>query len=205
MIGLYIFAGIVALSGVEVYQYFRGRRMNMEMIRDSIRILEETFRPVDKEYQMVGLYVGYRAKLIRNEEPKNIIVSFLTLPRYSTLYYPISRILNKGDRVMMVLNYEKDIGRGEVHLCDKKFAKKMLEDSEKNLNIRELKCGMKILYEDPITAKIFEETFSGVYTYIRHVAYDPSSRCIYLYANFSNLNEFKEIMCRVSKLASRLL
>ena len=205
MIGLYIFAGIVALSGVEVYQYFRGRRLNMEMIRDSIRILEDTFKPSDKEYQMVGLYVGYRARLIRDEEPRNIIVSFLTLPRYSVLYYPVSKVLNKGDRVMMVLNDSRDIYRGEVHLCDKKFAEKILEDSEKTLNVREIAGGLKLLYDDPVTAKIFEEVFSGLHRCVRHVAYDPSSKCIYLYSHFSSIDEFRDIISRVNVLALRLL
>ncbi len=205
MIGLYIFAGIVALSGAEVYQYFRGRRLNMEIIRESIKILEDTFKPVDKEYQMVGLYVGYRAKLIRDSEPRNIIVSFLTLPRYSMLYYPISRFLNKGDRIMMILNYSRDVGRGEVHLCDRKFAQKILEDSEKKLIVKDLSNGLKVLYEDPITAKIFEEIFSTSSQCLRHVAYDPSSKCIYLYSNFSTLDEFKDIITKVYSLASRLL
>ncbi len=205
MIGIYIFAGIVALAGLEVYQYFRGRKINMELIRDSVNILEKILKPVDKEYQMAGLYVGYRAKFIRNEEPRDVLISFLTLPRYSMLYYPVSRILNKGDRFMMVLGYSRDIGRGEVHICDRKFSSKIIEDSDKNFNEKILNNGKVLLYDDPVTAKIFEQIFNNCSLPIRHVAYDPSSKCIYLYSYFSNLEEFEQTVEKVLELAKRLL
>ncbi len=203
-IGIYILILSIILILFEIYQYFKGRDVNVKYINDSMKFLENKFRPVSKEYDIIGPYIGFRARYVRDEEPRDVLISFLTLPRCSLLYYLVSKIFGKGDRVMMILGYSKDVNRGEVHVCDVKFSMKILEDSDKNFNREVLDNGKVLLYDDYETSRIFYQIFNNCRLPIRHVAYDPNSRCIYLYSHFSNIEEFYRIVDIVFELAKRL-
>ncbi len=113
---LFLFTLVVLASGVSVLQYFRGRRINLHLVRYTSRVLEEVIKPRDKTYQIVGLYVGYHAVLwIGYKSLSRLEATVLLLPRYSAFYYPLSRLTSRFDRVYLRYWYNTYLG-GEAHL-----------------------------------------------------------------------------------------
>ena len=100
--------GIFGLAGATTYQFFRGRRRNLELMRDYIRELENALKPKDKLYTLLGLYSGFKGTLrIDNEIVREVEVSVGLMPRESLLYYPISLLTLKHDRLYLVFKLKK--------------------------------------------------------------------------------------------------
>ncbi|ALU11631.1 membrane protein [Ignicoccus islandicus DSM 13165] len=115
-----LWLGLFALAGATTYQFFRGRRTNLELMRDYVREIESSLDPVDKLYTLTGLYSGFKSEFkVRNEKIEKIEISLGLMPRESLLYYPISLLTLRHDRLYIVFRLTK-IPREEIHIVHPK-------------------------------------------------------------------------------------
>lgn len=94
-----LWLGLFALAGATTYQFFRGRRTNLELMRDYVREIESSLDPVDKLYTLTGLYSGFKSEFkVRNEKIEKIEISLgLILERaYSITLYLYSHYVTTG-------------------------------------------------------------------------------------------------------------
>ncbi len=91
---------IAGLSAIVLVHFFQGRRINILTMRTLSRLLEHELRPLDKEYVLLGLYAGFRARYVTHD--RKVVEAFVILmPRYSILYMPIAKILNRRDILVL--------------------------------------------------------------------------------------------------------
>jgi len=119
---------LILLSAIAMYQFFKGRKLNLGIMSRVSKDLEEALKPLDKEYTWLGGYVGFKAKYkLKNAD---VEATLTLLPRHALLYLPISLLVNKADRLYIVVRGRIDLA--ELHIFGKK---RMLSRSER----RELK------------------------------------------------------------------
>jgi len=123
---------ILLLSAIAMYQFFQGRKLNLMMMSRVSKDLENALKPADKEYTWLGGYVGFRANY--SLEHGEVEATLTLLPRHALLYFPISLIVNRSDRLYLV--FRGRIALEEIHIFGKR---RMLRRSER----RELK-GLKL-------------------------------------------------------------
>jgi len=90
------------LAGVMVIWFFHYRRVMLRLMIDIVKSLEETFKPIDKNYHLLGYLVGFRATydLPRSSMFKRAYILLTLIPRHSLLYYPIAKFITmKFDRL----------------------------------------------------------------------------------------------------------
>ncbi len=127
---------LLLLSAIAMYQFFRGRKLNLLIMSKVSKDLEENLKPLDKEYTWLGGYVGFKARYkLRNTE---VEATLTLLPRHALLYLPISLLVNKADKLYILVRGRIDLG--ELHIFGKR---RMLSRSER----RELK-GLKLEERD---------------------------------------------------------
>ncbi len=125
---------VLVLAGILVLQFYRGRKINLALQEKVIRELEEVFRPVDKIYQVIGIYVGFRG-VLKLDDPsiERVEVTTILMPRHSLLYYPISLLTVRMDKVMIHLVPRGRVP-GEAHVVRKGYyrlgASRVIEGSE---------------------------------------------------------------------------
>ncbi len=123
---------ILLLSAVAMYQFFRGRKLNLMMMSKVSKGLETALKPTDKEYAWLGGYVGFRANY--SLEHGEVEATLTLLPRQALLYLPVSLLVNRSDRLYLV--FRGRIALEEIHIFGKR---RMLRRGER----RELK-GLKL-------------------------------------------------------------
>ena len=97
------FAALLALSGASVAWFFPARRYMIMLTKSIVEELEETLHPIDKTYELLGLYVGFRARFI--VKGLREFRALLTLiPRHALLYLPVVAV--RGERDTLVLEAE---------------------------------------------------------------------------------------------------
>ena len=100
---------LVILGLVASLQYWRGRRLNLTLIRELSRQMEEALQPVNKNYTWIGGYVGVVAEYdLKHEVYEKVKGTISLLPHHSLLYFPISLLLGRRDRVYILI-YPKEI------------------------------------------------------------------------------------------------
>ncbi|BDC35966.1 MAG: hypothetical protein EF806_03630 [Candidatus Methanoliparum thermophilum] len=123
---------IILLSAIAMYQFFKGRKLNLGIMSRVSNDLEESLKPLDKEYTWLGGYVGFKAKYKLSNA--DVEATLTLLPRHALLYFPISLLVNKADRLYIVVKGRMEIN--ELHIFGKW---RMLSRNEK----KELK-GLKL-------------------------------------------------------------
>ena len=83
------------LAGAMVIWFFYYRRRMLRLMVDMVKALEDTFKPVDKNYYLLGYLVGFRAiyDLPRSSPFRKAYILLTLIPRHSLLYYPIARFV----------------------------------------------------------------------------------------------------------------
>ncbi len=122
---------LVVLAGAVTFQFYKGRKLNLMLMRHYLNEIEDVIKPVDKEYVWLGGYVGYRAKYKVSSENVEAVETTLTLlPRQSLLYFPIALVTSRHDKLFLVFRL-KDI-KGNVHLIQKGYfrIRPKIEDEE---------------------------------------------------------------------------
>jgi len=95
---------IALLAGLVSIQYWRGRRLNLGFIRAISNELEKTLNPLEHSYTWIGAYAGITAEYrIKNKNINSIDMSLTLLPRHSLLYFPVSLIIGRRDRIALLI------------------------------------------------------------------------------------------------------
>ena len=111
---------LLLLGLVASLQYWRGRRLNLTLIRELSRQMEEALRPKEKNYTWIGGYVGVVAEYtLEDENYSKAKVTISLLPHHSLLYLPISLLLGRKDRVYFLI-YPKRKLKGRAHVLSGK-------------------------------------------------------------------------------------
>ncbi|MBC7322346.1 MAG: hypothetical protein H5T90_04460 [Acetomicrobium sp.] len=112
---------LVILGLVASLQYWRGRRLNLTLIRELSRQMEEALQPVNKNYTWIGGYVGVVAEYdLKHEVYEKVKGTISLLPHHSLLYFPISLLLGRRDRVYILI-YPKRKLKGKAHITTRKI------------------------------------------------------------------------------------
>lgn len=107
---------LVILGLVASLQYWRGRRLNLTLIRELSRQMEEALQPVNKNYTWIGGYVGVVAEYdLKHEVYEKVKGTISLLPHHSLLYFPISLLLGRRDRVYILI-YPKRKLKGKANI-----------------------------------------------------------------------------------------
>lgn len=182
---------LILLSAIAMYQFFKGRKLNLGIMSRVSKDLEEALKPLDKEYTWLGGYVGFKAKYkLKNAD---VEATLTLLPRHALLYSPISLLVNKADRLYIVVRGRIDLA--ELHIFGKK---RMLSRSER----RELK-GLELEERDGFS---FAGDADEALKIIRTLAIDNKA-LFHLYAKKDYLYIFMDPKRRVrlNALLSALL
>lgn len=118
---LLFFSILVGVAALTTIQFYRGRRKNLELLKRAAEVLEEALKPIDKEYVLIGLYVGYTAYYTLDKGlARKAAITITMLPRQALLYLPFSLLLRRHDKIVFV--YELEIpGLKEAHLIRKGY------------------------------------------------------------------------------------
>ena len=108
---------LIILGLVASLQYWRGRRLNLTLIRELSRQMEEALQPVNKNYTWIGGYVGVVAEYdLKHEIYEKVKGTISLLPHHSLLYFPISLLLGRRDMVYLLI-YPKRKLKGKAHIA----------------------------------------------------------------------------------------
>lgn len=207
------FVVTVILAGLSVLQFFKGRKINLAILERSIRILEDVFKPRDKNYTVIGIYVGYSALYRIYKDLISTIETVVTLlPRQSLLYYPISRLTSRFDKIYLIIHYDKDKTLlGEAHVVKKGYyrlgIKRNIRGIEK-MNIETTRIAGKHYYLVYTHRNLAEKLLEYIKslsdpTLVNHIAVVPKHRRLYLAARL-DLENLSEIASKFYELGRRL-
>jgi len=206
-----IFIIAFVLAAVAVLQFFRGRKLNLILIEYTARKLEEILKPKDKEYQWIGIYVGYKARFETSYKSLKRIEAVITLlPRQSLFYFPIALLTSRFDRLYLFFRYNR-IFDGEAHIIRKNYYRLGLKRVIKGINrmkvesIRVKGKTFHLVYNDARLmnklVKMVEEISRP--DMINHLAIVPANKSVFLAAKLSP-KTFEEILSRIYRFARSL-
>ncbi len=93
-------AALLALSGATAAWFFPARRYMILLEKSVAEELEDALRPIDAEYQLLGLYVGFHA-VYRVEGLRWVKALLVLIPRHALLYLPIVKL--RGDHDLLAV------------------------------------------------------------------------------------------------------
>ncbi len=191
-IAVYLFILIALIAGISTLQFYRGRKQNLMILEYSTRVLEKCFKPKDKNYTIIGIYIGYDATYkVIHEMIKNIKAVVLLLPRQSLLYMPIAKLTSRFDRVFLIINYKKNkIFPGEAHIVKKGYYRLGIKRTIKNIEkmqIERISIGTNKYYLVYTHRSLVEKLINFAKqledpSIINHLAIVPKNKRLYLAA-----------------------
>lgn len=114
----WLVVAVAVLSVASVLWFFRARRRLIATLRDVTLALEKHYNPSNKEYQLLGYLVGYKARYILPGKHR-VYVLLTTVPRHSLLYYPFMRLAGRRDRLEIAVSPHDRRVAGEIYLVKK--------------------------------------------------------------------------------------
>jgi len=112
---------LMVLAAIASMQFYRGRKMNVKLMEDSLAIIQRVIQPKDKNYTWLGGYVGYRAYYkVQKDNIEELNITVTLVPRQSAFYYPIALITSRMDKIYVVAYPYTKIER-EAHLIQEKY------------------------------------------------------------------------------------
>ncbi|AIF69167.1 membrane protein [Palaeococcus pacificus DY20341] len=178
---------LMILAGIATFQFYKGRKLNLAIMQHYLRSIEDVVNPKDKEYIWVGGYVGFRAyyKVMENNIDK-FEYTLTLLPRQSILYFPISKLINRHDKIYFVIHPYSKIKR-EAHLIQKGYyrIKPKIEDEEMlQKEIIEVN-GKKYeaLFEKRRDVELLREFLQGFSKLenVKHISMTPKTNVLYVF------------------------
>lgn len=117
----YLFIAFSFFLGVS---FFWGRRINRGIFLSAFNDLIKVIEPMDQTFTNIGGTIGYHANFVtRKKSPVEKVDATITfLPRQSLLYFPISKIVRRYDRLFVTL-YLKNTPFEEGHLIESRYAR----------------------------------------------------------------------------------
>jgi hypothetical protein len=118
-----LFFLFIALTALLVLGYFWGRRKNKGIYVSSLNDLMRVINPTDQTFTNIGGAIGYHAKFKGGKKSflSNAEITILLLPRQAWLYFPISLLIRRWDRLFITLNM-KNYPPAEGHLIESSYA-----------------------------------------------------------------------------------
>jgi len=185
-----VFLLFVAFSFLLTVGYFWGRRRNRNIFLAAFNDLLQVVQPDDQTFRNIGGAIGYHANLTIKKKgfPLSRVDATITLlPRHAWLYYPISRLTRKFDRLFITV-FTKQRPREECHLIERGyngFRGSKIEHADR-LNREDVQWGrqrFQIYYEgmamrDTFRKFIDENPDPGV---LRHIAVIPGQKKIFIF------------------------
>jgi len=203
-----IIAIAIVLAFVAVIQFFRGRKINLLLIEFTARAFERVLRPKDKEYQWIGLYVGYRARFDTPYKSLAKVEAVVTLmPRHSLFYLPIALITSRFDRLYMFFRYRKRF-TGEAHVIRKYYYRTSLRRVIKGIERMALESidiagkTYYLVYNDSSMLRSLLNMVKSLSNphIVNHIAIVPSNNSLFVAARV-NTQTFEELLRKTYRLA----
>jgi len=95
---------IIALAGISVLQFQKGRRLNLMLMKAFVEGFEKRLKLRDKTYTWIGGSAGFKADYeLSDNYVKKVELTLTLIPRQSLFYLPISFLVKRGDRLYIVL------------------------------------------------------------------------------------------------------
>jgi len=177
---------IMVLAAITSIQFYKGRKLNLQLMQHYLRSIEEVVKPEDKEYVWLGGYIGFRAKYkVNRDNIRKFEYTLTLLPRHSLLYFPIALLTSRHDKLFFVIKPFSDIKR-EAHLIQKGYYRLKPDiENEPLLQEEEVEIAGKkyrALFEkrrDVEKLKSLVESMSKPAN-IKHVALTPKTNVFYV-------------------------
>ncbi len=208
-----LFMGLVLIAAVSMMQFYRGRKKNLRILEESIKILEDVFKPRDKNYTVIGIYIGYSASFkIDNPIIKNVEAVILLFPRQSLLYAPIAKITSRFDRAYIIVNYNKAKKfPGEAHVIARGFYRLGIKHTIRNIEkmrIERIKIGSKDYYLVYNNRGLAEKLLNYLKNLenplqVKHIAIVPRVNRLYMALKL-DMETFKDTIKKYYELASKI-
>ncbi len=199
---------VFVIAGVSVVQFYKGRRKNLRILESSIRALEKILEPKDKNYVIIGIYVGYNAiyKIFR-KTLTTAEATILLLPRQSLLYMPVAKLASRFDRVFLAFNYSRDMFV-EAHVVKKGYYRLGIRHVIKGISkmkIERIKINGKDYYLVYTQRSMAQKLLDFVKSLnnpliINHIAIVPSIKRLYIAAKL-DMHNFIDFLRKSTNLA----
>ncbi|MCD6373234.1 MAG: hypothetical protein J7L37_06790 [Thermococcus sp.] len=181
-----LFAIIFVLAGISVIQYYRGRKLNLLLMEHYIKAVKDVIKPEDETYTWLGGYIGFRAEYkVNRDNIRKFEFTLTLLPRHSILYFPISLLTSRHDKLYIVIRPFAQIKR-EAHLIQKGYYRLKPDiENEAFLQKETVEIAGKkyeALYEkkrDIENLKEFIESLSNPHN-VKHVSLTPKTSVFYV-------------------------
>ena len=181
-----LFTIIFVLAGISVIQYYRGRKLNLLLMEHYIKEVKEIVKPEDENYTWLGGYIGFRAEYkVNRGNIRKFEYTLTLLPRHSILYFPISLLTSRHDKIYFVIRPFAEIRR-EAHLIQKGYYRLKPDiENEDFLQRETVEIAGKqyeALYEkkrDVEKLKELVESFSKPHN-VKHVSLAPKTNVFYV-------------------------
>ncbi len=185
-----VFFLFVAFSFLLTFGYFWGRRHNKGISLSAFNDLIEVFHPDDQTFTNIGGAIGYHANLFIRKKGafvSRVDATITMLPRHSWLYFPISKLIRKYDRLFIELHL-KNKPEEECHLIEAKYSRfaGATITGAKRLNKETVAWGTHTFYLYYETTKIHTRLVNFIDRNpdpgtIRHIAIVPSRKRCFIF------------------------
>jgi hypothetical protein len=115
-----IMAIIVVVAAVGTYQFFRGRKLNLMLMYFTMKEAEKVLKPSDKNYTLLGTYVGYTAIYDLTGPIRKAEITVTLLPRQSLFYFPISLLTSRFDKAFIRFIFPQKVKK-EAHIISRHY------------------------------------------------------------------------------------
>jgi len=117
-----VFLLFIAFSFFLTLVYFWGRKKNKALSLSVFDDITGVIKPDDQTFTNIGGAIGYHANFfIKKKSPiSRVDVTVTFLPRHSLLYFPISKLIKRYDRLFITL-YPRSDPSEECHLIEAKY------------------------------------------------------------------------------------
>jgi hypothetical protein len=178
---------IMVLGAIAAVQFFKGRKLNLMMMQHYLKAIEDVVKPKDKDYIWIGGYVGFRAFYkIREGNIDKFEYTLTLLPRQSILYFPISKIINRHDKLYIVVRPYSQIKR-EIHLIQKgyyRFKPKIENEPLLQKDIIEVNGKQyEALFEKRRDIELLRQFLQGFSNplNVKHISLTPKTNVLYIF------------------------
>ncbi|MFP4230790.1 MAG: hypothetical protein ACLFRR_02955 [Spirochaetaceae bacterium] len=107
--------------------YLWGRRRNKRIFSSALEAMVQVLKPKDQQFTNIGGLTGYHANLIprKNKYIRRVDATITLLPRQSWLYYPISKLTRRFDRLFMLFTLSPKAAGilREGHLIEDRYSR----------------------------------------------------------------------------------
>ncbi|WP_457741442.1 hypothetical protein [Thermococcus sp.] len=177
---------LMVVAALTSIQFYKGRKLNLQLMQHYLRSIEEVVKPKDKDYVWLGGYIGFRASYkLDRDNVRKFEYTLTLLPRQSLLYFPIALLTSRHDKIYFVIRPQNQIKR-EAHLIQKGYYRMRPNIENEDFLQKEIieVAGKQYeaLYEkkrDIIKLKELVESLSKPHN-VKHVSLTPKTNVFYL-------------------------